>query len=324
MATLAKIKDFTKKTFNKQAAAEAVPSIIWLTLFYAVLQMVPAIVGGYNLDPAYATAAMLVIGGVVLFAGKMLLSSEDFAKLVAAVFGMIPGQKATLKNDDRGEVPLVVYFAGVIVVIAIVAVWLLHIDVIALAFALFIAVGAFIGHLLKQAPKPTPGPEPDPTCPSFFRWDSVKKKCVHATMPPGTEMDTIGNMLIVKVGGELQSLLDVWRKGGSGWQGGTVKVMDYPSGAGRPWYSMEFYLQNCPGWPEGWFVSLQAYINLDDDLAFPENCIQSIVPDPFHPCSLRLEDVAVPRDQIASIARCNDGKLVLTLKDGKKMKIGGH
>jgi hypothetical protein len=123
-----------------------------------------------------------------------------------------------------------------------------------------------------------PTPTPDPECPSYFRWNG--KRCEHANLPPGTEIERIGNADVVKIGGVKKATLADWFAGGMGWQPGTIKVMNYPDDYVRPWYCFAFWLQY-HGYPEDWWISVQGYINLDKDLSFPENCIQSIVPDPF-------------------------------------------
>jgi hypothetical protein len=123
-----------------------------------------------------------------------------------------------------------------------------------------------------------PTPTPDPECPSYFRWNG--KRCEHANLPPGAELDRIGNAEVVKLGGIDQVTLADWFKGGLGWQGGTIKVMDYPDGPARPWYLFAFWLKY-HGYPADWWISVQGYLNLDLDPTFPENCIQSIVADPF-------------------------------------------
>ena len=58
---LTKITGYAKRTFNKQSVAEAMPSAVWLSLILAALQVLPTILGSYDIDGNTGMGVSLVI-----------------------------------------------------------------------------------------------------------------------------------------------------------------------------------------------------------------------------------------------------------------------
>jgi hypothetical protein len=102
-----------------------------------------------------------------------------------------------------------------------------------------------------------------------------------ANQPPGIEFEPMGDVTLVKVGGEHQVNMPEALKGGNGWKGLTVKVMDgleadfdvLPNFIWAFWYDGKF---SAPGW----MISSQGYYYLDNPIT-DKNCIHSIVDKPW-------------------------------------------
>ncbi len=136
--------------------------------------------------------------------------------------------------------------------------------------------------------------------------------------PPGVEFVPVGSEMVARIGGEHQADMDEWLRGGDGWPGGTVKVMDStdPSLDVLPNYLWAFWYDGALA-PKGWMISQQGYYYLDNP-ATAKNCLHSIVAEPWvQPGTPR----GIPLSEVLKIERMGDTWVLTVSHDGEVKRV---